>query len=358
MNTRRNFFETTNRMLLFLSPPSFCLSVLYQLMSSTEQPKAVRKRSDYAEAADPQMYRQVDATLFACRAHGSAAVRCATAGKTGRNGRTAAVGATVFWLTCPFVNNMVAKLERLSGVQVMDALVKQHPHIRAAHIASHDVFLRVVEEQLSAEQFQFYREHFIHPPSDANVKYGNAAVSHEGDFKCLHALVAQLLCGADNPVGLAVVNYILFLYECVFQQRGSAPLHALGGEAVRALMESRALMEGFWYAVSDCMRSDRQACGGAPPGGERRLTVPLASLPGGAPAAAEQSAEGIHFTYTWRSCDAVLRGAVVRGESGSATDEASDAPDLCEMCRQLIVFLNGKLPRGSKKHRINCIFFV
>lgn len=320
-----------------------------------KQPKVGRKRSEYAEAADPEKYRQVDATLFPCRAHGSAAVLCATAGKTGRNGRTAAVGATVFWLTCPFINNMVARLERHSGVQVFEAFVREHPPVLASHIASHEVFRRVVEAQLTAEQFQFYDTHFIHPASDVHIKYGNAAVGHADDFKCLHALVGQLLCGADNPVGLAVVNVILFLYECVFLHKSSPPVNTLAEDAVHELMESRVLMEAFVKAVPEYVFSGEG-------GGSRvQVVVPLGPLAdeirahrsGGSSTTVPVVPEGVlEFSYAWRTCNDIRKAAdVTPAEQGEA--DMKEAPDLCEMCRQLIVFLNGKLPRGSKKHRIN-----
>lgn len=53
-------------------------------------------------------------------------------------------------------------------------------------------------------------------PDDATKrKFGNAGVSHSADMKCLHALAAQALAGAPNPIGCAVLLYIIHLHECV-----------------------------------------------------------------------------------------------------------------------------------------------
>lgn len=248
-------------------------------------------------------HRQTAAVLFQCRAHGNAGVMCVTAGKVGRQRHQAALGATIFWCTCPSLNNALAHLEQSRAVQTINHFLSLYPSVAAGHCASHSLFETHVEKLLrekaddagwrgstttaaaasasqgesgkeeeeqniserekqdvdpmvkegvrrsilssslppspslqvegrgkeksireegsppsptsfsSSSLWDFYHSHFISPPDPSRRKYGNAALSHPTIVKCLHALVAQELCGAVNPIGEAICNYLCFLHQ-------------------------------------------------------------------------------------------------------------------------------------------------
>lgn len=273
--------------------------------------------SPYTEVADPKKYRQPDATLFSCIAHQQAAVMCATAGKIGRNGRQAAAGATVFWCTCPSINKLIARIERNGGVQQVVAAFQADPALLRAQCESHITFESRVKELLESSSgplWDFYDSHFINPPSDGGAegqrKFGNAAVSHAGDMKCLHALVAQELCGASNPVGLVVCNYITFLYSLLSK--------VTSGEELTP--EQRSSVES-----SDLFRRFILTCGASPAFGQE---ISMDRGPCFSPS---------DIPVVWRS----------KGELQAMT------PDLCEMANHIFKTLEGKESNRSKKRRVN-----
>lgn len=285
------------------------------------------KRNPYAEAADPERYRVADAPLFACAEHREACVLCTTAGKNGRNGRTAAVGATLFWLTCPHLNALIARLEGHRCVQAIAEAMKQHSALMACHVQSHEVYAARARALLSDAQWAFFDQHFLSDDNAALHKYGNAAVSHAVDMKCLHALAAQTLAGAANPIGSLVLNYVLFLYQltCVAEEEGEEKRWTL-----RAALDRLELFESFTESFVLCIlqRSEGETESSAKLVCEATLTVPLPDPHG---------KETSEVTYEWQA-DAAL---------------SSLSPDICARALRVRVFLEGKPPRRHKKHRIN-----
>lgn len=264
-----------------------------------------------AFARENSRHRQPDAVLFTCTKHGNAVVLCATAGKIARLRRQAAVGATVFWCTCPSLNNALAHVEQSGAVQVINRVFSLYPSVARAHAASHAGFEARVRELLTEENakwekeeeeahtrassgfslssqekekehrrgevrkgdeevgkaghtrgghvavfssstevapplapamgtgrtavgpaptsvscsssssssslWEFYYSHFIAPPEGYPRKYGNGGMTRSTCVKCVHALVAQELCGAINPIGEAMCNYLCFLHQVFFQ---------------------------------------------------------------------------------------------------------------------------------------------
>lgn len=322
-------------------------------MGDTER-MADNKKNAYAEAADPTRYRIPDAPVSSCAAHGSSAVLCTTAGKNGRNGRTAAVGATVFWLTCPNLNALVARMERNGGVQIVAEQLRSHASLRQWHVASHDAYEARVKSVLSDVQWQFFRQHFLQqgspkasvsPPSAAlptlgashslntRRKYGNAAVSHAEDMKCLHALVGQSLGGAPNPIGSLVLNYIHYLHSCIpvsFPRNSSDEAGVLVDDVAwpprRRAMDDAARLTAF---ITAFVEAAEMAGGSWDSMGRQQLRI---RYPTGAPDDPCSS-----HCYEW--CD------------GTALLNCS--PDLCQESAEVLLFLEGHPLRRSKKHRIN-----
>lgn len=182
--------------------------------SDTEPLAQPRKQpagpSPYQIVADQEKYRVPDAAFGPCQ-HGASGTLCSTSGKVGRNGRSAAIGATLCWLTCPQLNNIVARFERNGLMPALAARFTTDSALVAAHVSSHGAYESLVMRSLDETQRNFFKSHFIEPEDVSKRKFGNAAVGHEADLKCMHALVAQTICGASNPLGNLCLHYILHL---------------------------------------------------------------------------------------------------------------------------------------------------
>lgn len=288
------------------------------------------KYNAYAEAADPERYRIADALLFTCAEHGKACVLCVTAGKNGRNGRTAAVGATLFWLTCPNLNVIIARFEGHRCVQAVSAAMAQQPCLCDWHVQSHDVYASRAKELLSPAQWCFFEAHFLSHEQPSLRKYGNAAASHAADIKCLHALVAQTLAGVANPVGSVVVNYILLQHQLVREaaEMGKSEEQEVEERrlSMKATLDSTCLFSefatAFVRAASERPRDDWHGLQNV------YFEVPL-------PEGNIWCKRAVQ--YMWRD-DSQL---------------ATLCPDLCVRALTVLVALEGHSRRRHKKHRIN-----
>ncbi len=183
--------------------------------NTSEEPQKGGASSKFHTLVDPAKYRQPDDHIASCR-HGPCTVSCVTSGKAGRNGRTAVVGATIFWLQCPSINNILARFERHGAVKMLQQRLVDDPPLRQLHVASHKAYESRVRVILPTdEQRTFFFEQFVHPADPSKRKFGNAGVAHDDDMKCLHALAAQALGGAPNPIGAAVLLYVADLHTKV-----------------------------------------------------------------------------------------------------------------------------------------------
>ncbi|GET92439.1 hypothetical protein, conserved [Leishmania tarentolae] len=288
------------------------------------------KRSAYAEAADPDCYRVADARLFTCAEHGEACVLCVTAGKNGRGGRTAAVGATLFWLTCRNLNAIIARFEGYRCVQAVPAVMGLHPCLRDWHVQSHSAYETRAKGFLSPAQWRFFEAHFLSQEQPSLHKYGNAAVGHATDMKCLHALVAQTLAGAANPIGSIVVNYVLLQHQLVSEaaEVGNSEQQAAEERrlSMRATLDSTLLFSDF--AKAFVKAASERPCGEWHDLCNVYFEVPL-------PEGNMWCKKAVQ--YMWRA-DSQL---------------ASLCPDLCARALTVLHALEGHSRRRHKKHRVN-----
>ncbi|KAG5493345.1 hypothetical protein GH5_02088 [Leishmania sp. Ghana 2012 LV757] len=297
--------------------------------TATDDPPGA-KHNAYAEAADPSRYRVADAMLFACAEHGEACVLCITAGKNGRKGRTAAVGATLFWLTCPNLNAIVARLEGHRCIQEVSKAMSQNACLCDWHVQSHDFYTSRAKELLSPAQWSFFEAHFLSKEQPFMRKYGNAAVSHAADMKCLHALVAQTLAGVSNPVGSITVNYILLQHQLISEAVEVGKAELLGDDQkrchMRAALDSTALFSSFMSAFLGAVRELR--------------------------CRDWQGVRDIHFNVPLPD-GSLWRKAAVQYMWRVDSQLAALLPDLCARALTVLCALEGKPPRRHKKRRIN-----
>ncbi|EKF33623.1 hypothetical protein MOQ_002503 [Trypanosoma cruzi marinkellei] len=267
--------------------------------------EAANKRCAFQAAASQESYRVADLELATCKLHGGAAVLCSTAGKVGRKARTAAAGATLFWLTCPYMNIIVARLERHGAIGALQRLVDENERVAAQHVASHARYEKRARALLSDQQWAFFDSHFVSiPESSGGRKYGNGAVGHAKDLKCLHALVAQSLCGAPNPIGDAVLQYIYLFSKKV--------------EALRRPAQNFHPEEGRDEAEEENDFASARSF--------------------------DDVSVFVDFVEDWTT---------KHEEERAKLPVALDANDYCSAACSVLTFLEGRLPRLRKKHRIN-----
>ncbi|KPI87996.1 hypothetical protein ABL78_2932 [Leptomonas seymouri] len=289
------------------------------------------KRNPYAEAADPERYRVADVPLFTCAEHADACVLCTTAGKNGRNGRTAAVGATLFWLTCPHLNALIARLEGHRCVQAVTEAMKKYPCLTTCHVRSHEVYAARARLLLTDAQWSFFTGHFLSTENAQQHKFGNAAVGHAEDMKCLHALVAQTLAAAENPVGSLLVNYLLFLYHLTCIAEDEVARSEEKRTDLRAVLDSRELLVHFMEAFLACMLNENEGDGHTRTVKGIRSATFTVSMP------EPHVFEMTEVAYEWQLDSSF----------------AALTPDVCARALRVLIFLEGKPPRRHKKHRIN-----
>lgn len=293
--------------------------------------------SEYQAAADPEKYRVPDHCCACCSEHTDAAVSCVNAGKNGRNGRSAAVGATVFWLTCPALNNLVARWERAGAVQRLSQWMNSAPQASflQAHVDSHALFLKVVSTYMSEDQMQFFTTHFVTNADENRRKFGNAAVSHASDLKCLHALVGQSLGGAFNPLGNAILRYIAKVHDDILGEHSSV----IAPTGTRATDEEESTEKSEEAAVSAAGQRNEAVC--AVLDDVERLVEFLTAF------------DDPRALYTAESLDGILKQKAKTEGEGTSERTTWDVTALCRAASELLLAAEGHAPRARKKHRKN-----
>lgn len=274
--------------------------------------------SPFQLVAEQSKYRVADATFGPCQ-HGAGGTLCSTSGKVGRNGRSAAIGATLCWLTCPQLNNIVARFERNGLMPALAARFAIDEALTAAHVSSHSAYESLALMSLEEPQRAFFKDHFIEPEDISKRKFGNAAVGHATDLKCMHALVAQSICGASNPLGNLCLHYILHLKSQV------DALRATEVAASESVTESPDAAPSIKTCVTPAQ--DLRVCA-------------IVDAPSGM--LAYLDAVGLAHVMS-PPCSTI---------AGSAQPAIASA-ECCEAATQLIIACEGHAPRTRKKHRKN-----
>ena len=254
--------------------------------------------------------RQLDEVLFATATGAPAVVLCGHAGKEGKRARTdrASLGATLCWLVDPALNNLLARFERHGAVRRVEAFMAEGGALgatmAAGHVAGHATYVDRVVARLPPEMASLWQERFGAGAAAAHRKYGNAAVGTPSAVKCLHALTAQALGGAPNPVGCAVARYIVWLASPAVRVVGPGALSADDGATTAA-------------AAAD---------------GDGPRVVAVDDL-------------DAFFAWLLATGDT----AFTFGDGGAT----QAVPGVCEAAAAVLVAAEGHAPRPRKKHRVN-----
>ena len=125
-----------------------------------------------------------------------------------REGEAFEVFPTLFWLTCPFLVEEVARLESAGWVKRLEARLAEDPELAARYGRAHEGYRRERLALLSPAEREFLRARGAH----GAVETGVAGLRNPRRVKCLHAQLAHFLARGDNPVGALVAQLLPALH--------------------------------------------------------------------------------------------------------------------------------------------------
>lgn len=98
---------------------------------------------------------------------------------------------TLYYLTCPLARTRVSRLEHAGKVRELTARLASDPAFAAAF-------------ERADRAYRAARTARVPPGSPVLSRLRGGVGGAEGGVKCLHAHLAHLLAGGDNPVGAAI----------------------------------------------------------------------------------------------------------------------------------------------------------
>ena len=120
---------------------------------------------------------------------------------------------TLYWLTCPFLDKEIGRLEAAGWVKLLEARMVEDGDLRSAMQEAHRWTIRQRAQLLSPEERASLAADGTLVGLDGR---GIGGISDWDRLKCLHLHVAQALAD-ENPVG-SVVLHTLPACECSPQQ--------------------------------------------------------------------------------------------------------------------------------------------
>jgi hypothetical protein len=131
---------------------------------------------------------------------------------------------TIFWLTCPFLVEEVAKLESAGGVKRYERLLENDEELFREYLAAHQTYREMRLSLLSQEELKYAKEKGLR----SILESGIAGIMNPKRVKCLHAQLAHFLATGQNPIGRLVAQELATL-ACPDQQCASFPAGAQTG---------------------------------------------------------------------------------------------------------------------------------
>lgn len=117
-----------------------------------------------------------------------------------RHGEEFVVFPTLFWLSCPFLEAEVSRLESAGAVKRFEARLATDPVLAASYACAHDAYREERLSLLSPEEREFLGARRARD----SVETGIAGLRNPRRVKCLHAQLAHSLVRGENPIGAAV----------------------------------------------------------------------------------------------------------------------------------------------------------
>jgi len=108
---------------------------------------------------------------------------------------------TLFWLSCPFLNTTVSRLESAGAVRRFERRLAADPGLAQRYAVAHDAYREERWALLTEEDREFLRE----VGALDRLQTGIAGLSNPRRVKCLHSHLAHFLARGENPIGAAVI---------------------------------------------------------------------------------------------------------------------------------------------------------
>jgi len=115
---------------------------------------------------------------------------------------------TLFWLTCPYLVEEVARLESAGWVKRLEARLEEDPELFAHYARAHEAYRKERLSLLSHKARAFLKE----KGAWGAVETGVAGLRNPRRVKCLHAQLAHFLARGNNPIGEDVATLLPGLF--------------------------------------------------------------------------------------------------------------------------------------------------
>lgn len=104
---------------------------------------------------------------------------------------------TLFWLTCPFLRQLVSGLETRGLIGLFESRIKHETPFREKYLRAHAQTAALKKTLLGESELPTWQR-------DPIVKRGIGGIKNLESVKCLHLQLANFLGGVENPVGREV----------------------------------------------------------------------------------------------------------------------------------------------------------
>ncbi|AEH51003.1 DUF501 domain-containing protein [Pseudothermotoga thermarum] len=104
---------------------------------------------------------------------------------------------TLYWLTCPFLNKVISRLESKGMIKKLEQMVRNDEKLRTRYIKAHLNIIDLRDKLVTSESVRLKLK-----------QVGTGGIRDFLSIKCLHLHVADYLSGVDNPIGEIVLKTI------------------------------------------------------------------------------------------------------------------------------------------------------
>lgn len=120
---------------------------------------------------------------------------------------------TTYWLTCPYLNKKISKLEDKGWIEKIQKKINDDENLKEKLNEAHNYYAQIRMSMLSEEEINEIKE--ISKDIIYTLKYsGVGGIKDKKGIKCLHTHTADYLVNKNNPVGEIVFKKIGWTKKC------------------------------------------------------------------------------------------------------------------------------------------------
>lgn len=108
---------------------------------------------------------------------------------------------TLYWLSCPWRKERIAKIESRGYVKRLESELKSDRELRIRYREAEERYIAAQRGLLSDREEKFIQEHDL----EGAISRGIGGIESDENLKCLHLHVAHQLAGS-NPIGNIVIE--------------------------------------------------------------------------------------------------------------------------------------------------------